>query len=83
MRPVKDGSDRDSERPRAGLALPSLRRPVAAGMPTDLFALAIWTDRLTAPAYLFQVFYSLILGFEGLEKLDDIHGLSPRLWTES
>jgi len=74
MSAVKDRADRHGKGALTCPALPTLHRPIPAGMTTHILAVAIGAKRATAPSHRFEVFYRLFLGLKSLENLDDVHG---------
>ena len=64
---MEDGLDSDRERLPADPALPSPDVAVMLPVQAGLLSLAVWADRASGPAYLFQVLNGFFVGVEGVE----------------
>ena len=53
--------------------LPTLPGAISTGVATYFLALAIGADRTTMPSNTLKIFDGLLLRFEGLKNLNDVH----------
>lgn len=77
MRPVEKRPDRHGKSASAIATLPARHIPVTTGVATDTEAAAVWANRLSMPADLFEIFDGLVLSLEILKEFNDIHGPAP------